>query len=83
MLLCLVVVQVFSTVVSGYIVKWTGGTWSSFTVGFMLLTAGQGAQLCFSRTTTPAVIGGVLSLQGLGIGATLQSKPKPTTYLIH
>jgi hypothetical protein len=74
MLLCLVVVQVISTVISGYVVKWTGRTWSSFAVGFLLLTAGQGGQLCFALNTSAAVIGIILTIQGLGIGATLQSK---------
>lgn len=73
-LLPLVLVQTFTTVISGYVVKYTGYTKSSFVVGFVFWAAGQGAQLCFGRTTSIGVIVGVLLVQGMGVGATLQSK---------
>lgn len=72
-ILPLLLVQTFTTVISGYVVKYTGYTKSSFVVGFVFWAAGQGAQLCFGRTTSTGVIVGVLLVQGMGIGATLQS----------
>lgn len=73
LLLPLVLSQVFTTMISGYAIKWTGHARSSFSVGFLLWAAGQGAQICFDESTTIGVIVGCLLLQGLGIGATIQS----------
>lgn len=74
-LLPLILVQTFTTVISGYVVKYTGYTKSSFVVGFVFWFAGQTAQLCFGRSTSVGVIVGVLLVQGMGVGATLQSEP--------
>ncbi|WWC69847.1 uncharacterized protein I206_103790 [Kwoniella pini CBS 10737] len=73
LLLPLVLGQVLTTTISGYVVKFTNRTWASFFVGFVLWTAGQGAQLCFGKSTTKGVIIGCLILQGFGIGSTIQS----------
>ncbi|KAK1925993.1 putative MFS transporter [Papiliotrema laurentii] len=73
LLLPLVISQVLTTTISGFIVKYTNRTWASFFVGFAVWLAGQGAQLCFDQWTSRSVIIGVLLLQGLGIGATIQS----------
>ncbi|OCF44230.1 hypothetical protein I317_01848 [Kwoniella heveanensis CBS 569] len=73
LLLPLVLGQVFTTVISGYVVKYTNRTGSSFHFGFFLWAAGQGAQLCFKKDTTKGLIIGCLILQGFGIGATIQS----------
>ncbi|WVF66413.1 hypothetical protein IAT40_001153 [Kwoniella sp. CBS 6097] len=73
LLLPLVLGQVLTTVIAGYVVKYTNRTWLSFFFGFLLWAAGQGAQLCFSTDTTEGVIIGCLILQGFGIGATIQS----------
>ncbi|GAA6032729.1 hypothetical protein JCM8097_000763 [Rhodosporidiobolus ruineniae] len=73
MLLPLVLTQTFTTTLTGYINKWTNHTRSSFAVGFFLWTAGVCAQLSFGTKTSTGVVVGVLLLQGLGIGATLQS----------
>ena len=73
LLLPLVLTQTFTTTLSGYVLKWTNRTKTSFCVGFVLWCAGQAGQVAFSRTTTVGVIVGVLLVQGLGIGATLQS----------
>ncbi|GAA5832182.1 hypothetical protein JCM11251_004270 [Rhodosporidiobolus azoricus] len=73
LLLPLVLTQCFTTTLSGYVVKWTNRTRSSFVVGFVFWAAGQAAQICFDRTTSIGVIVGVLLVQGMGIGATLQS----------
>lgn len=73
LLLPLVLSQVVTTMISGYVIKWTGRARSSFLVGFLVWTAGQGAQISFGQTTTVGVIVGCLLIQGLGIGATLQS----------
>ncbi|WWC94377.1 hypothetical protein V866_001219 [Kwoniella sp. B9012] len=73
LLLPLVLGQVLTTTISGFAVKWTNRTWPSFVVGFILWTAGQGAQLCFEKETTNGVIIGCLILQGFGIGSTIQS----------
>jgi hypothetical protein len=73
LLLPLVISQVLTTTISGFIVKYTNRTWASFFVGFVVWLAGQGAQLCFDQWTSRSVIIGVLLLQGLGIGATIQS----------
>ncbi|GAA5911846.1 hypothetical protein JCM8208_002458 [Rhodotorula glutinis] len=73
LLLPLVLVQTFTTTLSGYVLKWTNRTRASFFVGFILWCAGQAGQVAFSRTTSVGVIVGVLLIQGLGIGATLQS----------
>ncbi|KPV78444.1 uncharacterized protein RHOBADRAFT_50911 [Rhodotorula graminis WP1] len=73
LLLPLVLVQTFTTTLSGYVLKWTNRTRASFFVGFVLWCAGQAGQVAFSRTTSVGVIVGVLLVQGLGIGATLQS----------
>lgn len=72
-LLPLVLSQTVTTTLSGLWVKRTGYTKSSFVLGFTLWTAGEAAQLCFDRTTSIGVIVGVLLIQGLGAGATLQS----------
>jgi hypothetical protein len=73
LLLPLVLSQVITTSISGYVVKYTNRTWASFTTGFIVWLAGQGAQLCFEVDTPIGVIIGVLLLQGLGIGSTIQS----------
>ncbi|KAK8870131.1 hypothetical protein IAR55_000701 [Kwoniella newhampshirensis] len=73
LLLPLVLAQVPTTSISGFVVKYTNRTWASFFVGFVLWVAGQGGQLCFDRTTSNGVIVGCLLLQGLGIGSTIQS----------
>lgn len=73
LLLPLVLTQTFTTTLSGYVLKWTNRTKTSFCVGFVLWCAGQAGQVAFSRTTSVGVIVGVLLVQGLGIGATLQS----------
>ncbi|WRT68119.1 uncharacterized protein IL334_005094 [Kwoniella shivajii] len=73
LLLPLVLGQVLTTTISGYVVKYTNRTWASFVFGFTLWAAGQGAQLCFTRSTTQGVIIGCLLLQGFGIGSTIQS----------
>lgn len=73
LLLPLVLTQVFTTTISGFVVKWTDRTASSFYFGFVLWFAGQAAQLCFDIHTSYATIVGVLFAQGCGIGATLQS----------
>ena len=73
LLLPLVISQVLTTTISGFVVKYMNRTWASFTVGFVVWFAGQGAQLCFDQTTSRSVIIGVLLLQGLGIGSTIQS----------
>ncbi|KAK4705325.1 hypothetical protein P7C70_g880, partial [Phenoliferia sp. Uapishka_3] len=72
-LLPLVLGQTFTTTISGFWVKRTGHTKSSFVLGFAMWFAGQAAQLCFKRTTSIGVLVGVLLIQGLGAGATLQS----------
>ena len=72
-LLPLVLTQVFTASASGYAIKYTNRTWASFTTGFVLWLAGQGAQLCFDMTTSTGVLVGCLLLQGLGVGATIQS----------
>jgi hypothetical protein len=59
--------------ISGYVIKWTGRARSSFLVGFLVWTAGQGAQISFGQATPIGIIIGCLLIQGLGIGATLQS----------
>nr|XP_018262690.1 uncharacterized protein I303_04169 [Kwoniella dejecticola CBS 10117]OBR84848.1 hypothetical protein I303_04169 [Kwoniella dejecticola CBS 10117] len=73
LLLPLVLGQVLTTTISGYVVKFSNRTWSSFFVGFLLWTAGQSAQLCFRENTAKGVIVGCLILQGFGIGSTIQS----------
>jgi hypothetical protein len=73
LLLPLVLSQVLTTTISGFVVKYTNRTWASFFFGFVLWTAGQGAQLCFGPDTHKGVVVGVLLLQGLGIGSTIQS----------
>lgn len=73
LLLPLVISQVLTTTISGFVVKYTNRTGASFTVGFVVWFAGQGAQLCFDQNTSRSVIIGVLLLQGLGIGSTIQS----------
>jgi hypothetical protein len=73
LLLPLVLSQVLTTVVSGYVIKWTGRARTSFLAGFVVWLAGQGAQLSFNRMTSRGVIVGCLLVQGLGIGATIQS----------
>ncbi|KAL7418362.1 hypothetical protein Q5752_006820 [Cryptotrichosporon argae] len=72
-LLPLVLSQTITTTISGYVIKATNRTWASFAVGFVVWFAGQGAQLCFGPETSKGVIIGVLLLQGLGIGSTIQS----------
>ena len=73
LLLPLVLSQVVTTVVSGYVIKWTGHARTSFLIGFCAWLAGQGAQITFDRTTSKGVIVGCLLIQGLGIGSTIQS----------
>ena len=73
LLLPLVLSQVLTTVISGYVIKWTGHARNSFLAGFVVWLAGQGAQLSFDRHTSRGVIIGCLLVQGLGIGATIQS----------
>jgi hypothetical protein len=73
LLLPLVLSQVFTTLLSGYAIKWTNRARPSFLAGFVVWAAGQGAQICFSETTPLGVIVVCLLLQGLGIGATIQS----------
>ncbi|GAA5994953.1 uncharacterized protein JCM10292_004450 [Rhodotorula paludigena] len=73
LLLPLVLVQCFTTTLSGYVLKWTNRTKASFFVGFVFWFAGQAGQICFDRDTSIGVIVGVLLVQGMGIGATLQS----------
>ncbi|KAL8287175.1 hypothetical protein RQP46_003627 [Phenoliferia psychrophenolica] len=72
-LLPLVLSQTITTTLSGLWVKRSGYTKSSFVLGFGMWLAGEAAQLCFKRTTSIGVICGVLLVQGLGAGATLQS----------
>lgn len=73
LLLPLVLSQVITTLISGYAIKWTGRARTSFMVGFVVWAAGQGAQISFDQTTSNGVIIVCLLIQGLGIGATLQS----------
>lgn len=73
LLLPLVISQVLTTSISGYVVKYTNRTWMSFFVGFVVWFAGQGAQLSFDQATSKGVMVGILLLQGLGIGSTIQS----------
>ncbi|WVR08410.1 hypothetical protein IAU60_005465 [Kwoniella sp. DSM 27419] len=73
LILPLVLGQVLTTTISGFVVKYTNRTWASFFVGFVLWMAGQGAQLCFKSSTGKGVIVGCLLLQGFGIGSTIQS----------
>ena len=73
LLLPLVLSQVFTTLLSGYAIKWSNRARPSFLAGFMIWAAGQGAQLCFDESTSIGVIVVCLLLQGLGIGATIQS----------
>ncbi|BGP36741.1 hypothetical protein JCM10449v2_000643 [Rhodotorula kratochvilovae] len=73
LLLPLVLTQTFTTTLSGYVLKWTNYTRPSFTVGFLFWFAGQAGQIAFARSTSKGVIIGVLLVQGMGIGATLQS----------
>ena len=80
LLLPLVLSQVFTTLLSGYAIKWSNRARPSFLAGFMIWAAGQGAQLCFDESTSIGVIVVCLLLQGLGIGATIQSsKPRLST----
>ncbi|KAM0746561.1 MFS general substrate transporter [Meredithblackwellia eburnea MCA 4105] len=72
-LLPLVLAQTFTTTLAGLWVKRTAKTKSSLVVGFVWWFAGQAAQLCFKRGTSVGVIVGVLLVQGMGAGATLQS----------
>lgn len=72
-MLPLVVTQVFTTTITGFIVERTGHCRPSIMVGFVLWFAGQAAQVVFGIGTSTGVVVGVLLLQGLGIGATLQS----------
>lgn len=72
-LLPLVLSQVVTTAISGYVIKYTGHAWWSFTLGFLVWLAGQGAQICFDEDTSLGVIILCLLLQGLGIGSTIQS----------
>ena len=64
LLLPLVLSQVLTTVVSGYVIKWTGRARTSFLAGFVVWLAGQGAQLSFDRMTSVGVIIGCLALGG-------------------
>lgn len=73
LLLPLVISQVLTTAISGYVIKYTNRAWMSFFVGFVVWFAGQGAQLCFDQTTSKGVMVVILLLQGLGIGSTIQS----------
>jgi MFS family permease len=73
LLLPLVLSQVFTTLISGFAIKWTNRARPSFVAGFIVWGAGQGAQICFNETTPLGVIVVCLLLQGLGIGATIQS----------
>lgn len=68
LLLPLVLSPVFTSMISGYVIKYTAHAWSSFFVGFVVWLAGQAAQLAFDPTTSDGVIIGCLLLQGLGIG---------------
>lgn len=77
MLLPLVLSQVVTTAISGYVIKYTGHAWWSFTLGFFVWLAGQGAQLCFDESTGLGVVVMCLLLQGLGIGSTIQSSKLP------
>ena len=79
LLLPLVLSQVFTTLLSGYVIKWTNRARSSFLAGFVVWAAGQGAQICFDSDTALGVIVICLLLQGLGIGATIQSSTWPRT----
>ncbi|GAA6001849.1 hypothetical protein JCM10207_002349 [Rhodosporidiobolus poonsookiae] len=72
-LLPLVLSQTATTTLCGYIAKWTNRTKSCFFVGFVMWFAGSCAQLVFKRETSVGVVVGVLLVQGLGIGCTLQS----------
>ncbi|BGP12769.1 hypothetical protein JCM10213v2_000686 [Rhodosporidiobolus nylandii] len=73
LLLPLVLTQTATTTLCGYIVKWTNHTRASFTIGFLMWTVGVAAQVTFGRSSSTGEIVGILLLQGLGIGATLQS----------
>jgi Na+/melibiose symporter-like transporter len=83
LLLPLVLSQVITTVISGYVIKWTGHARKSFSVGFVVWLAGQGAQLSFDRSTTKGAIVGCLLVQGLGIGATIQSSQSSLIVAYH
>jgi Na+/melibiose symporter-like transporter len=83
LLLPLVLSQVITTVISGYVIKWTGHARKSFLAGFVVWLAGQGAQLSFDRSTTDGAIVGCLLVQGLGIGATIQSSQSPLIVAYH
>ncbi|KAK4689043.1 hypothetical protein P7C73_g1064, partial [Tremellales sp. Uapishka_1] len=73
LLLPLVLSQVVTTSISGYVIKYTGRAWWSFTVGFVVWLVGQGAQLCFTPSSSRGVVIGCLLVQGMGIGSTIQS----------
>jgi EmrB/QacA subfamily drug resistance transporter len=66
--------QIVTTTIAGFVVNATGTNKPGFTIGFLLWAAGQGAQICFGKSTSVGVVVGILLLQGLGIGATLQSE---------
>lgn len=74
LILPLVLVQVFSTTLSGFIIEKMDRIQPSIIVGFALWLAGQAAQTVFDRNTSVGTIVGILLVQGLGVGATIQSE---------
>jgi len=72
-ILPLVLTQVFSTSGVGFVVQITDRLKPSIIAGFGIWLAGQAAQTVFDRETSVGVIVGVLFVQGVGVGATLQS----------
>lgn len=74
LILPLVLVQVFSTSASGFIIEKMDRILPSIVVGFALWLAGQAAQTIFGRNTSVGTIVGILLVQGLGVGATIQSE---------
>jgi MFS family permease len=73
-MLPLVISQVVTTTLTGFIVERTGHYKPSLVVGFVIWFAGQAAQLVFKQGTSIPTIIGILLLQGLGLGCTLQSE---------
>ncbi|KAF9556324.1 MFS general substrate transporter [Agrocybe pediades] len=72
-ILPLVLTQVFSTSGVGFIVQMTDRLKPCIIAGFGIWLAGQAAQTVFGRNTHVGVIVGVLFVQGVGVGATLQT----------
>ncbi|KAF5312735.1 hypothetical protein D9619_003615 [Psilocybe cf. subviscida] len=73
LILPLVLVQVFSTSASGFIIEKMDRIKPAIVAGFALWLAGQAAQTVFDRSTNVGTIVGILLVQGLGVGAAIQS----------